>query len=135
MKCFCLLSLLLMISASRTVMGAPPLEGELQQYREDGSIAQRQDFQRSLENDKYSPELLQRAKAKLTHMSLLAKGVPASDVTRIAPLPPPAWRGMRTTGLNHVLTLLVEFRDHRFTAINTRDSIHSSVFEDGRSEN
>lgn len=86
----------------------PPRPGELARFRHDGSLATRERFARSLGNEKVAPQLVQGVQARLRRAQL---GL-ASSASAVPYLPPPAWRGMPTTGNVKVLTLLISFRDY-----------------------
>ena len=81
----------------------PPRPGELDRYAKDGSLAQRQAFAQSLGNNRVSPAVMQRLKTQQFFSQVGASGA--------VYLPPPAWRGMPTTGNVKVLTLLIDFSD------------------------
>lgn len=111
---------------------APPRTGELEGYAADGTLAKRQAFARSIGNDKFDPELLARAKYNLQRMVLEEQGKRA-ELEQMAP--PPAWRGMPTTGNVKVLCLLVEFNDYRFNPANTQAMINGALFGNGDAAN
>ena len=101
----------------------PPRPGELDRYAKDGSLAQRQAFAQSLGNNRVSPAVMQRLKTQQFFSQVGASGA--------VYLPPPAWRGMPTTGNVKVLTLLIDFSD--WPAQNTAGTIDTKLFGAGTS--
>lgn len=127
-----LLAVFLLAAFTPTVRAvAPPQEGDLEKYRQDGSLPARIELNQQLRNDHFHPGLLNRAGAKLRQLELLNEGKSPDEVVKLAPLPPPAWRGMPTTGTNKTLTLLIEFQDTQHTPVNSTEFIHNSIYGDG----
>ena len=85
----------------------PPRPGELQRYRLDGSLGRRLQMARRLGNDKVAPRLVERLRAQL-RTARLGLSVASPPVMT----PPPAWRGMPTSGNVKILTLLISFKDY-----------------------
>lgn len=117
--------------AAASLFAVPPQPGEIEKYKRDGSYEQRLEFQKSLGNDKYAPELIERAKAKIRRAALEADGVPQAKIDEMAPLPPPRWRGMPTTGVNKIPAVLIEFSDMQPAAINTQAYVDNAIFGTG----
>jgi M6 family metalloprotease-like protein len=118
-------ALLLVLFALPAVASAlePPRPGELEQYAKDGTLAKREAFAQSLGNNRLSPAFVQRLKTERFFSQIGASG--------IAYLPPPAWRGMPTTGNVKILALCIDFSD--WPAQNTTGTINSKLFGEGTS--
>lgn len=101
----------------------PPAPGELERYRLDGTLAQRQAFARSLGNHKVAPGLIASARQRLQN---IAEGRPEA-----AYAPPTGWKGMPTTGTVNVLALCIEFSDYPHTT--PVEEVESDLFGDGLS--
>ena len=99
----------------------PPAPGELERYRLDGTLEQRQAFARSLGNHKAAPGLIASARQKLQN---IAEGRPEA-----AYAPPAGWRGMPTTGAVNVLALCIEFKDYPHST--PIEDVESNLFGDG----
>ena len=101
-----LLALVLVLAGVATPAGLalePPRPGELTRLEREGALDESLAFARALGNQRMSPALLESARMRAERAVLgLA-----------APAPPPARRGMPTTGHVKVLALLIEFDDYR----------------------
>ncbi|MBP7868005.1 MAG: M6 family metalloprotease domain-containing protein [Acidobacteria bacterium] len=107
---------------------APPRPGELDRYRSDGTLAARQAFAEGLGNHRFAEGLLERLRWKSQKYALMAQG--RTEAEAEAELtPPPAWRGMPTTGNVRIFALLIEFTDEPSTY--TAGDIHNRIFGDG----
>jgi M6 family metalloprotease-like protein len=109
----------------------PPQPGEVEGLAARDDLADRLSFARQLNNHRIDPFLLQRAIARAGRQALEERGEPEAAIERLTalPVPPPAWRGMPSTGNVRVLALLVEFQDETHT--NSRDFIHARLFGAG----
>lgn len=109
----------------------PPKPGELQHYREDGSLATRLEFARELGNAQPDESLIWHAQQKL----LRTAGKTDTEIARtIGNAPPPAWQGgLPSTGTPKVFVLLVDFSDYPHSSAHTRQDIESKFFADGNS--
>ncbi|HEV7280724.1 MAG TPA: M6 family metalloprotease domain-containing protein [Pirellulaceae bacterium] len=125
-----LASLALVIASGAPLLAAPPQSGEIAAYKSDGSYAERLEFQKSLGNDQYAPELIERAKAKLQRASLEAQGVPQATIQTIVAAPP-GNPNMPSTGMVKIPCVLIEFSDLRPATINTRTYIQNALFGSG----
>jgi len=106
----------------------PPTRQQLEQYRNDGSLAQRIDNAKALGNHRISPSVLARFQYKLNRLRLEMQGMTPEEIDEIM-APPPAWRGMPTSGTVKILVLLIDFSD--YPSSNTAASIQSKLFGDG----
>jgi M6 family metalloprotease-like protein len=102
----------------------PPRPGELQRYRLDGSLGRRLQMARRLGNDKVAPRLVERLRAQL-RTARLGLSVASPPVMT----PPPAWRGMPTSGNVKILTLLISFKD--YPASNSAAAVQDKLFGAG----
>ncbi len=119
----CLLSFLKPASALQ-----PPTAAQLEEYRRDGTLPARIANAKALGNHIVSEDLAARAQYKLKRLLLQSEGVPSSEIDQIL-APPPAWRGMPTTGTVKVLALLIAFSD--YPSITQAAAIQSKLFGDG----
>ncbi len=112
----------LMVAGACLALERPSAQ-EMARYKEDGSFKERAQRARALGNHRVNPALVQRATYRLRteqwRQGLLAE----------PPTPPPAWRGMPTTGTVRILALLIEFTDYTHT--NTPASIDAKLYGDG----
>ena len=97
----------------------PPREGELARLQRQGRLDEALGFAKALGNHKMSPALLENAR--------MSAGRAVLGLT--APAPPPARRGMPTTGAVKVLALLIEFDDYRHS--NEASTIAAKLFGGG----
>lgn len=114
-------ALMALLVASSVLALEPPTQAQLEQLRQDPDAFLRLQ-QRAMRygNHKISPSLLQHAKEK---MASLAKGEDPSLI------PPPAWRGMPTTGTNNILVFLIDFPDEPH--VNSLATITNKLFGAG----
>jgi len=103
---------------------APPAPGELADYKNDGSLSTRVEFMKEISNHKISPELLKRAMYKMDQL-MAAEGI----VEKSAMAPPPAWKGLPTTGVVKIPVIGLEFSD--YPATYSPAEIDDVVFGDG----
>jgi len=94
-----------------------PSPAQLAEARRRGDLEERLAFMKALGNDKMSDELAERAKVKLIQAGMQASGMTRAQSQAFAP--PPAMRGLPTTGSPKVLTLLIDFQDMRAPAVPT----------------
>jgi M6 family metalloprotease-like protein len=106
-----------------------PLERtEFEKLKASGELAKRQAHAFELGNHRIDDFLFKQAiqrTARAYHMSL---GMSTDDMDRLMGLmaPPPAWRGMPTTGQVKVFALLIEFTDTTHT--NSQATINAALF-------
>jgi hypothetical protein len=105
----------------------PPEPGELAGYAADGTLAERVAYAKEIGNHKVDPELIARARINLERQVREAQGLDPG----IAAAPPPAWRGVPTTGNVKMLCLLIEFNDYRHDSGCTQASVQSALFGAG----
>ncbi|MCX6874980.1 MAG: M6 family metalloprotease domain-containing protein [Verrucomicrobia bacterium] len=122
-----LCALLLTVGAWHAGATAPPRPGELAGYAADGTLAERVAFAEDIGNDKFDPGFLAQARFNMQRLVMEAQGIDPG----IAATPPPAWRGMPTTGSPKVLCMLVEFNDYVHSPVNTREAIDNALFGAG----
>lgn len=125
----------LFAAAFQPAAAAPPRPGEIEGYRQDGTLAERVEFAKSMGNDRFDPDLLLQARYKLQKLVLESQGVSPETAGDVAAAPPPVWRGMPSTGTNKVLCLLVEFQDLVHHPANTQAAIHNALFGTGDQAN
>jgi M6 family metalloprotease-like protein len=101
-----------------------PTKAQVERYRRDGSLKRRSRAAKALGNHLVAPRLAQRASYKLQKAYLESMGLP-TDVF----VPPPAWRGMPTSGTVKVLVVLIAFSDYPYS--NSQASIDDKMFGDG----
>jgi len=106
----------------------PPTSEQLEEYRRDGTFSARIADAKALGNHLVSEDLVARSLYKLQQMYLQLEGVPFLEEDQI-PAPPPAWRGMPTSGTVKVLALLIAFSD--YPAVTPASTIESKLFGDG----
>ncbi|MCX5894372.1 MAG: M6 family metalloprotease domain-containing protein, partial [Proteobacteria bacterium] len=87
----------------------PPRPGEIDQYRQDGSLAERMEFVHSLLNHRFHPSLIER---KTARMKALQDGV---DINNIAVQSFPYKTGLPSHGKPKIFVLLIEFPDYPHT--------------------
>jgi M6 family metalloprotease-like protein len=104
----------------------PPTKGQLQAIHHVGQIKERVNFARRLENHRTDPTLIRQALRRTYGAHLRALGMPDAKISRLAPVPPPAMRGMPTTGVRKIFALLIEFQDDRHR--NDQRAIHQALF-------
>ena len=117
-----LLTLVLVLAGVTAPAGLalePPREGELARLQRQGRLDEALGFAKALGNHKMSPALLENAR--------MSAGRAVFGLT--APAPPPARRGMPTTGAVKVLALLIEFDDYRHS--NEAPAIAAKLFGGG----
>ena len=97
----------------------PPRQGELARLQRQGRLDEALGFAKALGNHKIAPALLENARMRAARAVL--------GLT--APAPPPARRGMPTTGAVKVLALLIEFDDFRHS--NEASTVAAKLFGSG----
>ena len=117
-----LLTLLLVLAGAAAPAGLalePPRQGEIARLQRQGRLDEALGFAKALGNHKMSPALLENAR----------RSAGRSVLGLAAPAPPPARRGMPTTGAVKVLALLIEFDDYRHS--NEAATIAARLFGGG----
>lgn len=104
-----------------------PSREQVETYRKDGTFANRAAFARKIGNDKFTPGAAARLKNKLRIKSLMRGGATRSEALVMAP--PPAWRGMPTSGTPKILVLLIRFSD--YANANSSTTVNTQVFGAG----
>lgn len=94
--------------------------------RTGGDIQQRLDFAKSIGNYRVDPNLLRQTIVRSARAYLVQQGLSEAEIEHLAPAPPPAWRGMPTTGTVRVFALLIEFSDELHT--NDASIINAALF-------
>jgi M6 family metalloprotease-like protein len=105
----------------------PPQPGELAGYAADGTLAARVAYAKEIGNHNVDPELIAQARFNLDRQVMEAQGLDPV----VAAMPPPALRGVPTTGNVKMLCLLIEFNDYRHDPGLTQAGIHSALFGAG----
>lgn len=95
----------------------PPSPGEIEKYREDGTLEKRLQFAKELGNYKVAPRLVQRIIAKLNRECEMA--------------PPISWQAMPTKGNVKIFALLIDFQD--YTHNTDPETVNKRLFGDGTS--
>lgn len=108
----------------------PPAKGELKRLAQEGKLAESRRFARELGNHQASPQVAARFQYKYRRLLLEKRGLSPREIDEVL-APPPAWRGMPTTGTVKVLVLLIEFSDMAHIAADTQAVVNSRVFGDG----
>ncbi len=117
-KVIIFINLLLLFSSSITLFSLePPLPGEFERYKKDGTFEERLQFAKELGNYKVSPYLMAKLHSKLSGRCEMA--------------PPIAWQGMPTKGNVKIFALLIAFQDYPFNT--DKDLVYKRLFEDGTS--
>jgi len=125
---FTVLIIILVLWGKLGIALEPPSLGELEKYREDGSLSARIEYAMGLGNHRISTDLFARFTYNLNRFFLESQGVKPKEIDAIL-APPPAWQGMPTKGTVKVLALLIAFSD--YAPSNTAESIRSKLFGDG----
>lgn len=103
----------------------PPTPEMLAQYRKDGSLAARAAAAKAQGNHRVAQRLVERSTARLREL-VDPQGARAAVFT-----PPPAWRGMPTTGTVKMLVLMIDFSDYPHTDSNTPETVTARIFGPG----
>ncbi|MEN6560219.1 MAG: M6 family metalloprotease domain-containing protein [Acidobacteriota bacterium] len=93
----------------------PPTKEQIARYKLDGTLPARIARAKALGNNKIPQQVRERLNAKLARLAGgrgAAAAVPAAGSVLA---PPPAWRGMPTTGTVKILALLISFSDYAGT--------------------
>ncbi len=106
----------------------PPTREQIERYKLDGTLAKHIAQAKAIGNHKMPQRMMDRLGYKMKRLSLERVG-PAADKTSRLLAPPPAWRGMPTTGTIKVLALLISFSD--YPGITTPEYFNSRLFGDG----
>ncbi|WP_417910304.1 M6 family metalloprotease domain-containing protein [Candidatus Electronema sp. PJ] len=105
-----------------------PTQKQIDQYKKDGSLPERQKAARAIGNHKMDPALAAKANYKLRRLAYQAAGKSAKEIDQILPAPPPAWQGMPSTGDVKMFVLLIEFNEYPHIAADTQPDVHSRIF-------
>lgn len=106
-----------------------PSPAQLEEARQKGDLEERLAFMKALGNDRMSPELVERAQNKITRAGMEAAGYDANTINSFAP--PPALKGLPTTGSPKVLTLLFDFADNRAPAAPSPADFAANLYGNG----
>jgi len=106
----------------------PPTREQIERYKLDGTLAWRIAQAKAIGNHKIPPRMKDRLAHKLRRLSLERVGLAADKTSRLL-APPPAWRGMPTSGTVKVLALLISFNDYPGTT--TPEYFTSRLFGEG----
>ena len=106
----------------------PPTRAQIERYKLDGTLAMRVAQAKAIGNHKMPQRMRDRLDYKLRRLSRDRIGLDAGATGRVL-APPPAWRGMPTTGTIKVLALLISFSDYPGTT--TPEYFNSRLFGDG----
>jgi M6 family metalloprotease-like protein len=106
----------------------PPTRAQIERYKLDGTLAMRIARAKAIGNHKLPQRMMDRLDYKVRRLSLNRVG-PAADKTGPILAPPPAWKGMPTTGTIKILALLISFSDYPGTT--TPESFNSRLFGAG----
>lgn len=93
-----------------------------------GDLAERIAFAKSIGNHLVDSFRLRQAIVRTARRYYEEKGIPGAELDQLAPepTPPPAWRGMPTTGNVKIFALLIDFSDHPHTI--DADDIDDALF-------
>lgn len=105
-----------------------PTREQIERYKLDGTLAMRIAQAKAIGNHKIPPRMKDRLAYKLRRLSLERVGLTADKTSRLL-APPPAWRGMPTSGTVKVLALLISFND--YPGVTTPEYFASRLFGDG----
>jgi len=105
-----------------------PTREQIERYKLDGTLAWRIAQAKAIGNHKITPRMKDRLTYKLRRLSLERVGLTADKTSRLL-APPPAWRGMPTSGTVKVLALLISFND--YPGVTTPEYFASRLFGDG----
>ncbi len=106
----------------------PTSEAELFALRRAGDLEERVRFARRIGNHRANPSLLGEVLRRFDAERRLKRGT-QGRVRGGSVIPPPAWRGMPTTGVRKTFTLLIEFWNHRNR--HPSGAIHQQVYGKG----
>lgn len=95
----------------------PPFPGEIEKYRQDGTLEKRLQFAKELGNYKVAPRLVQRFVSKINKEGEMA--------------PPIGWQGMPTKGNVKIFALLIDFADYPHNT--DPEVVYQRLFGDGTS--
>ena len=102
----------------------PPTKSELLTLSQ-AEREERINFARRLGNHRAHAGFLKRALRRTYRAKVLGKGAPDPEASS-TDIPPPAWRGMPTTGVRKTFALLIEFQDHRHR--NSAGAINQTLY-------
>jgi M6 family metalloprotease-like protein len=105
-----------------------PTKEQIERYKLDGTLAGRIARAKALGNHKIPQRMRNRLDYKLRSLALERGGAAKRQVSRLL-APPPAWRGMPTSGTVKILALLVSFND--YPGVTTPENVTSRLFGAG----
>jgi M6 family metalloprotease-like protein len=106
----------------------PPTRGQIERYKLDGTLAMRIARAKAIGNHRMPQRMRDRLDYKLRRLSLERVGLDSGATGRVL-APPPAWRGMPTSGTVKILALLISFND--YPGVTTPEYFASRLFGDG----
>ncbi len=111
-------------TAAPAFASRPPTPEEIEKYTQDGTLAERVEFMKNLGNYRMDKQLAVRNyyKLKYKYDRMVGNPVPLQA-------PPPAWKGMPTTGTVKVLILAIEFADYVHN--NDKTELETEIFGAG----
>jgi M6 family metalloprotease-like protein len=110
-----------------------PTPEQIQQYRADGTWAQRTADARAFGNHLVDPKLLERMKYNTQRQILASEGVSQRQIDQTL-APPSNWKGLPTKGTDKILILLIAFADTPPIATDTQAAMVNKIFGSGTSE-
>lgn len=105
----------------------PPTQEQWDQYKKDGSLSDRIERAKLLNNHRFHPKLIHHMKVKMARMT--GNEVLADEYLKSAP--PAGWAGMPTRGDVNIFVLTIEFQDYPRIVVDTTENISESIFGNG----
>jgi M6 family metalloprotease-like protein len=106
----------------------PPTPEQVREYKKAGVWAERQRDAMAIGNHRMDPEVAARADYKLRNLYYQSIGRSDREINQLL-TPPPAWRGMPTTGNVKIFILLIEFNDYRhITPTDEQAAVNTQIF-------
>ncbi len=106
---------------------APPTPEQIEKYKNNGTLAERQKDALTIGNHKMAPGLAEHARYKLQYLNSLAKGRTPEEIGKMF-APPEFRQGMPTTGDVKMFILLVEFSDYAHISTDSNAAMNSKIF-------
>jgi len=108
----------------------PPTKRQLEEYRLNGTLAERIAFAKALGNYQVEPGLIRDFKIRLERLRLKALGKSDAEIDqRVQAFPSGIRPGLRNKGNNRVFVLLIDFSD--YPSSQSAVSINGKIFGDG----
>jgi len=123
-----LLLVMVILGSSFSLALEPPTKEQLAQYQRDGTLPARIKAAEALGNHHFAPWVTARMIYNLRKLSLKEQGKTETEIGVIL-APPPAWRGMPTTGNVTILALLIAFPE--YPPSSSLETMESKLFGDG----